>query len=131
MVSILTPQFLDTRPERDQILRATVPAVVLGILAGIAASKSSGLYVLLILLAIAGSVLAGMEHRSPGDAAQRGFGAGVVFGVAVLIGHGLISGTAVSLPHPLILEPVIAALVSIALFAIGAQRRSRREPPAS
>jgi hypothetical protein len=130
-MSILNPEFLDTRPEREQIFRATVPAAVLGIVAGIAVSKSSGLYLLLILLAIAGSVLAGMEHRTSEDAALRGFGAGIIFGVTVLIGHGLISGGAVSLPHPLVLEPVIAAAASIGLFALGARLRSRREPAAT
>jgi hypothetical protein len=128
---MLSPQFLDTRSERDQILRATIPAVVLGILVGVAANKSAGIYVLLLLIAIAGSVLAGMEHRTGEDAALRGFGAGIVFGVGVLVGHGLISGTAVSLPHPIVLEPVIAAIVSICLFAFGARVRASREAPAS
>jgi hypothetical protein len=71
-----------------------------------------------------------MEHRSAEDAALRGFGAGIVFGVGVLLGHGLISGSAVSLPHPLVLEPVIAAAVSIGLFALGGRLRARREDAA-
>jgi NADH:ubiquinone oxidoreductase subunit 2 (subunit N) len=127
---LLTPPLLDTRPEREQILRATVPAAIFGIIVGIAADKSSGVYIVLALLAVAGCVLAGFEHRDAGDAALRGFGMGAAFGIGVLFGHAFFSGGGSVLPHPAGWEPIITAIVSVPLCALGGELRARREPPA-
>jgi hypothetical protein len=122
------PRLLETRPPALQVVLATLPALVLGVVVGVVLDLSSAIYLLLALLSGLGAILAGREHRSVVEGAQRGLVGGLMWGAGVVLGHHLLSRRAtVALPHPEALELIITSLVSIPLGAIGGALRSRRE----
>lgn len=83
----------------------------------------------LTLLAVLGGIVAGMEHETTKEGAQRGLVGGTVFGAGVLAGHHLLGRRAqASLPHPESTQVIFAALFAVPLGALGAWLRIRREP---
>ncbi|MGA9858273.1 MAG: hypothetical protein WBQ18_10460 [Solirubrobacteraceae bacterium] len=115
------------RPLGARILLAGVIPAALGALAGILLGVSAVAYAAVGLLAAVGSFVAGFEHRTAWSGADRGFVAGLVYGIALLVAHGLAGTTATvslgSFPPALAL---VTALVSMFLTAAGATREPAR-----
>ena len=104
------------------VLVAVLPAA-LGVVAGILLGVSAVAYLIVGLIAAAGSFLAGFEHPDAWSGADRGFIAGVVYGIALLLAHAVAGTTATvalgSFPPALAL---VTGLVSMFLCAAGATR---------
>jgi hypothetical protein len=125
---VFPPRLLATRPEAHQYLLATVPALILGTIAGLALDLSGAVYGLLLIVATLGGVGAGLEHATPAEGAQRGLVGGLLFGAGVLLGHHLLNERAkASLPHPEAVEVIVTAIAGMPLGAIGAALRRRHD----
>jgi small basic protein len=112
------------------VLVLLVPAVF-GAISGLLLGPSATLYLVTQAIAALGGFLAGLEHRDPGQAATRGFLAGLVFGIAIALSHALSGATDHGLmPQPALL-PAITAVGGAVLTALGALLRRRLEPAAS
>jgi hypothetical protein len=109
-----------------KILLAGVIPALLGALAGVLLGVSTIAYVAIGLVAAVGSFMAGVEHEDAWSGADRGFIAGAVYGIALLVAHA-VAGTHAkvalgSFPPFLVL---ITALVGMLLTAAGATRDAR------
>ncbi len=122
------PRLLDTRSPLEQVLLSTVPAAILGVIAGILLGISTAAYLAVVAVALVGGILAGMEHATTTEGAQRGLVGGTLFGAGVLAGHHLLGKKAlVKLPDPEEVEVIAAALFSVPLGMFGAWLRGRLE----
>jgi hypothetical protein len=122
------PPLLLDRAVWNQALLAVVVPSGYGFATGIALDKSKALYVVLILLAAVGGVLAGFEMYGSGQGAARGAVGGTLFGVFVLLGHQVVSGDAtVKLPDPAIVYLLFTIVPGIALGAWGGRLRLELE----
>lgn len=122
------PRLLDTRSPLEQVLLSTVPAAILGVIAGILLDVSKAAYIALVLVALLGGIAAGTEHATTGEGAQRGLVGGTLFGAGVLAGHHLLGKRAlVKLPDPEEVQVIAAALFSVPLGMFGAWIRHRLE----
>ena len=108
-------------------LGLVVPSVY-GFATGIALDKSQPLYIVLIILAAIGGVLAGFEMYGSGQGAVRGVVGGTLFGLFILLAHQVVSGDAtVKLPHPAILYLIFTVVPGAALGAWGGRLRFEYE----
>jgi hypothetical protein len=128
------PPLLLERPVAARVALGLVVPSVYGFVTGIALDKTQPLYIVLIVLAAIGAVLAGFEMYGSGQGAVRGLVGGTLYGAFILIAHGLISGDAtVKLPHPAILFLLFTIIPGVALGAWGGRLRfeweESREPP--
>lgn len=122
------PTLLTSRPVPIQIVLSDLVPLAFGIVCGVLLGVSKPVYLVLTLLAIVGGFLAGFEHRGGGEGAARGEVAGLLFGVGILLAHGLAKTKAkATLPDPEILLVVITTLVGAGLGALGGALRGRRE----
>jgi hypothetical protein len=122
------PRLLETRPLSHQWVLGDAVPLIFGALAGLALGESKGIYAVLALLAAVGGFLAGMEHSTPAEGAARGEVGGLLFGLGILLAHGLVGGKPkASLPDPEILQIVITTVGGILLGAGGAAMRARGE----
>ncbi len=104
------PLFSD-RPRAVQIIGAVVTPAVFGAIVGLVLGVSAGLYWALNLVAFAGGVLAGLEHRDAREGALRGVVGGTLFGSFLLIAHALSGSDAkVKLPD---FEPILVVFTVI------------------
>ena len=114
--------FAERSPAARVVLVGVLPAV-LGVVAGILLGVSSVAYLIVGLIAAVGSFVAGFEHPNGWAAADRGFIAGFVYGVALLLAHAVAGTHATvalgSFPPALAL---VTALVGMFLCAAGATR---------
>jgi hypothetical protein len=111
--------FRDRSREFQIVFGGVIPAII-GALAGILLGVSSGAYLGLGLLAAIGSFLAGFEHRDGWGGADRGFGGGVFYGVALLLVHAAVGTHAkVSLGSFPPFTVVITAVVGMFVCAGG------------
>lgn len=109
------------------VLGALVPSVY-GFATGVALDKSKGLYIVLIVVAAIGGVLAGFEMYGSGQGALRGVVGGALFGGFILIAHEVVSGDAtVKLPHPAIVYLAFTIIPGAALGAWGGKLRLEQE----
>lgn len=119
------PLFRDRSRTAQVALGGLAPAAI-GALAGVLLGVSSIAYVVVALIAAVGAFLSGLEHPNAWGGADRGFVAGVIYGVALLVAHALAGTQATvslgSFPPALI---VVTAIVGMLLAAAGASR-----PPA-
>lgn len=123
------PRLLESRPRHEQALLLVVAPAILGFLTGAALGLAAGAYLVLNLVAVAGGVLAGLEHRRVGTGALRGLLGGAVFGVSVLLTNSLFGAEpTATLPNPVGLLVVISAGVGALLGALGALLRRRWRP---
>jgi hypothetical protein len=107
------PLFRD-RPQAVQIVSAVVVPAVFGAIVGLVLGFSSGLYWALQLIAFAGAILAGLEHRNAREGALRGLVGGTLFGAFLLVAHALSgSDETVKLPD---FEPIL--IVFTAIFGV-------------
>src|SRR5690242_1374692 len=122
------PPLLLNRPVAARVTLALVVPAGYGFLTGFALDKSKGLYLVLILLAAVGGVLAGFEMYGPSQGAVRGLVGGAVYGSFILIGHAVVSGRAkVKLPDPEILYLLFTTIPGVLLGAWGGQIRQNVE----
>ena len=122
-----SPLLLDRAVPARVVLGLLVPSAY-GFLTGIALDKSKGLYIVLVILAAIGGVLAGFEMYGSGQGAVRGLVGGTLFGGFLLIGHAVIGGDAtVKLPDPEIVYLAFTIIPGVALGAWGGRLRYEYE----
>lgn len=120
------PVLLSDRSNGQGLVVAMVVPALFGVLTGWVLGVSEVGYLVLSLLGIAGAFLAGLEHDHAIDGVYRGMLAGLLFGSAILITHGLIDEEPkAELPDPEALLIVITAGFGTVLGWLGARRRSR------
>src|SRR5713226_1091498 len=113
--------------ERPLVLRIITGGVVptaFGAVTGILLGVSAAGYWALSLLALAGGVLAGFEHRDGWEGADRGLIGGALFGTGLLVAHALAGTHAqVSLPKFAPILVVFTAIVGMFAGALGGRLR--------
>jgi hypothetical protein len=121
------PELFAQRSAGAQVLTGVVVPALFGLVTGIVLSVSGAGYLFLSLLAIAGGVFAGYEHRSAEEGFVRGVNGGLLFGTFILFSHSFVGGDAkADLPSPEILLVLITTVVGGLLGALGGWRRGRR-----
>ncbi len=114
------PVLFRDRPLPVQIVIGGVIPAALGALEGVLIGSSSLAYWIVGVLAGAGAFLAGFEHRDGWGGADRGMVGGLIYGIALLIVHGLVGTQAlVSLGSFPPLLAVITATIGALLGAAG------------
>jgi hypothetical protein len=114
------------RPRSAQVILGLVVPTALGAVAGVVLGISSAGYWAIGLLAAVGGVLAGFEHADGWDGADRGLVGGALYGIGLLVAHGIVGTTAkVSLPGFAPILAVFTAIIGMLLGALGG--RLRRE----
>jgi hypothetical protein len=123
----LPPLFAE-RARAAQLAAALVVPAVFGAIVGLMLGVSAAAYWGLQIVAAIGGLLAGLEHRTGADAADRGFFGGLVFGSFLLLAHAISGADAkVSLgqwPGVLI---VLAGIAGALLGALGGTLRAALE----
>lgn len=115
-----SPVLLRDRSRPAQVLLAGVIPAATGALAGVLIGASSAAYWVLSVLAGIGIFIAGFEHRDGWGGADRGFFAGLIYGVALLVVHALVGTQAkVSLGGFPPLLAVLDAIIGMLLCAGG------------
>lgn len=127
-----TPVLFRDRSRIEQIVLGGVVPAAIGALEGVLVGASSIAYWLVAVLAGAGAFVAGFEHRDGWGGADRGMVGGLIYGIALLLVHGLIGNTAkVSLGSFPPLLAVITAVIGALLGAGGGRiGRLQREDAA-
>jgi hypothetical protein len=121
------PPLLWTRPAAIQLLLTDVVPLGYGAVCGVVLGASKDVYLVLQLFAIIGGFLAGLEHEKPAEGAARGEVGGLLFGIGILLAHGLTDTKAkAALPDPEILLVVITMAGGVILGALGARWRAGR-----
>lgn len=111
--------FRDRSLPTQVVLGVVVPAW-LGAMQGVLIGVSGVAYWIVALIACVGAYFAGAEHRDGWEGADRGLVAGLIYGVALLIVHGLVGTPAhVSLGALPPLFTVLTAIVGALLGAAG------------
>lgn len=121
--------FRDRSRPMQGVLGGVVPAAI-GALAGVLLGVSTAAYWAIALLAAVGGFLAGFEHRDGWGGAARGFFAGAIYGIALLVTHAIAGTPAkVSLGSVPPLLAVLTAIIGMLLSAVGGWvARAQREP---
>jgi hypothetical protein len=124
------PTLFESRPVSMQVVLAVVVPAVLGAVAGLTLSPLPGLYIAIQVVAALGGIVAGLEHRRYGQAALRGLGAGLCYGIPIYVLYKVLGGNAHHLigQRPVLL-PLITAVFGALFAAIGCFIRSRLEGP--
>ncbi len=117
------PVPLSARSTPQRVVLVGIVPLVFGIVVGLAADASSIVYWLLNVLAILGAVVAGTEMESAKAGAIRGLIAGIIFGLGVLAGAAIAGDTASGVPALNAGTPVVTAIISALLGALGAVLR--------
>jgi hypothetical protein len=128
------PPLLLERPVAARVALGLVVPSAYGFVTGIALEKTQALYIVLIVVAAIGGVLAGFEMYGSGQGALRGLVGGTLYGAFILIANEVVSGDAtVKLPHPAIFFLLFTIIPGVALGAWGGRLRfefeESREPP--
>ena len=124
-----TPVLFRDRPRPVQVIIGGVLPAVVGAVAGILIGVSSAAYWVIALLAAVATVVAGFEHLDGWGGADRGFVAGAIYGISLLVTHALV-GTheKVSLGSFKPLFAVFTAIIGMLLCALGGRiARAQRE----
>ena len=119
------------RPLAVKVVTGLVVPAAFGAVTGVVLGVSAAGYWALSLLAVAGGVLAGFEHRDGWEGADRGLVGGAVFGTAILVAHALAGTHAqVALPKFAPILAVFTAVIGMFLGALGGRlRRAALERP--
>jgi hypothetical protein len=126
------PHLLHERPAVGQIILVVLVPLAFGVLTGIMLGISEIAYLVLSVLGIAGGFVAGLEHESALEGFYRGVIGGQLFGVGILLAHGIADvEPEAHLPDPEILLVAITALFGMGLGALGGRMRGRRIASAS
>jgi hypothetical protein len=128
----LLPEWREMGTTRRAIEALWTPAAG-GIGAGFGATVSTGAWVFNVVLAIAGAVAFGAQHRSPRVAITRGALSGTLFGAGAVLGLHLFGHDTGGVPAWLL--PPNDALLFLLLFTaalplhhLGARLRTTRDP---
>ena len=124
----MPPLLRDRTPAAQFVLLVVLPSSF-GLLTGVMLGVSEPVYLVLSLLGILGGFGAGLEHDDPVDGLYRGLMGGLLFGVWILLAHGLFFDDApkAELPDPAMLLVAITAVFGSGLGVLGARwRRARR-----
>jgi hypothetical protein len=100
-----------------------------GILCGLALGVSEPLYLVGVVIGILGGIGGGMQHSTPSQALLRGLWAGLLFGVAILLGFE-IGGEAepeADIPDPRILLLLLTTVPALPLHWLGWKLRARSD----
>jgi hypothetical protein len=113
------------RPTVLKIVTGLVVPAAFGAVTGLVLGVSSAGYWVLSLVALAGGILAGFEHPTGWEGADRGLVGGTVFGTFLLLAHALAGTHAkVALPG---FEPILVVFTAIVgMFAGALGGRLRR-----
>jgi hypothetical protein len=124
----MTPKLLTQRSTGGAVLMALVLPAAYGLFTGIMLGVSSGVYTVLLFLAIIGGYVAGYEQRGGSEGFGRGLAGGMLFGTFILFGHA-IAGThaKTDLPDPQVLLAIITTAGGALLGAFGGAMRERHE----
>jgi hypothetical protein len=107
-----------------QALTGVVSPLLFGAVAGIVLGVSAGGYWAVSLVALAGGVLAGIEHTDGWTGADRGLVGGTLYGIGLLIAHGIAGTDAeVSLPGFAPILAVFTAIIGMLAGALGGRLR--------
>lgn len=122
------PHLLHTRSSVAEFVVAVVVPLVFGLITGVVLGISGPIYLVLQLAGILGGYAAGLEHDVALEGLYRGLLGGLLFGVGILLAHGLGGADAeVDLPDPEVLLVVITTVFGAVLGLLGARSRERRE----
>ncbi len=126
---MLNPVLFRDRPRPVQIILGGVLPAIVGVIAGVMVGVSATGYWVVGGVAAIGGFLSGFEHRDGWGGADRGFFAGLIYGIALLVTHKLIgNGAKVSLGSAPVLLPVVTAIIGMLITAAGGRiARFRRE----
>jgi hypothetical protein len=98
-----------------------------GAIAGVLVGFSSAAYWAYAVLVAIGATLAGFEHRNGWGGAGRGFIAGLIYGIALLVLHAITGAHAkVSLGSPPASLALVTAIAGALLSALGGRIASRQ-----
>jgi hypothetical protein len=124
MEKLLNAPLFRERPRSVQVLTGLVIPAAFGAVAGIVLGISAGAYWLISLAALAGGVLAGVEHTDGWEGADRGVVGGALFGTGLLIAHAIAGTDAqVSLPGFAPILVVFTAIIGMLAGALGGRLR--------
>jgi hypothetical protein len=121
--------FRDRSRPAQVILGGVLPAIV-GAVQGVLIGASTTAYWIVAAIAGIGIFLAGFEHRDGWGGADRGFFAGLIYGIALLVSHAIVGTDAkVSLgsfpPFVAVLDAIISMFVCAAGGRIARELRER------
>jgi hypothetical protein len=128
-MTMYDPVLFRDRSRAVQIVAGGVIPAALGALEGVLIGVSPAAYWIVAALALAGGFAAGFEHRDGWGGADRGFFAGLIYGIALLLVHALVGTDAkVSLgSFPPLLAVITAIIGMLASAAGGRLARAQRE----
>ena len=123
------PPLLNDRPAPVRVLLAVAVPALLGVVAGVMLGVSEPVYVVFALLGIAGAYLAGLEHDGARAGLLRGILGGSLFGLWILIAHGLFFDAApkAHIPDPAVIHVAITTAFGAAFGALGGRRRAKHQ----
>ena len=123
------PILLRDRSRPVQVMLGGVVPAVAGGVAGVLVGVSSGAYWAYGALIAIGAIVAGFEHQDGWGGADRGLVAGLIYGIALLVVHGILGTHAqVSLGSFPPLLAVVTAIAGMLLSALGGRiGRGQRE----
>jgi hypothetical protein len=123
------PPLLNDRPAPVRVILAVAVPTLFGVLAGVMLGVSEAVYVLFALLGLAGGYLAGLEHDGARAGLLRGILGGSLFGLWILIAHGLFFDTAPKayIPDPAIIHVAITTAFGALFGALGGRRRAKHQ----
>ena len=123
------PQLLNERSAPVKVVLAVAVPTLLGVLTGFMLGVSELVYVVFALLGLAGAYVAGLEHDGARAGALRGILGGSLFGVWILIAHGLFFDAApkAHIPDPAIIHVAITTAFGALFGALGGRRRAKHE----
>jgi hypothetical protein len=127
------PTLFRDRTRSAQFVAAGIVPALAGAIAGVLVGVSSAAYWAYAVLVVIGAILAGFEHRNGWGGASRGFVAGLIYGIALLLLHAITGAHAkVSLGSPPAALALITAIAGALLSALGGRiarwQRERRSP---
>ncbi|HVS27914.1 MAG TPA: hypothetical protein VHE14_00055, partial [Solirubrobacteraceae bacterium] len=114
------PTLLFSRPRDQQIVLAYIVPALFGLVCGIVLGISSGIYLVLSLIAVVGGFIAGLEHERVDDGALRGAIGGILFGTGLVLAHAVSGKAKTSIPHPAIVLMLLTTPIGCGLGALGA-----------
>lgn len=124
------PPLFEDRTREARIVLAILVPLLFGAVTGVFVGISATVYTVLAVLAAIGGVLAGLEHPDRGGGARRVFVGGALFGLGILLAHGIAGTDAkVSLggfpPLLILIDAIIGAVLGAIGGGISRSRRAR------
>ena len=107
-------------PPAVRVQLAGIGPLLFGGVVGLMLGESATGYWILTGVSLPGGIAGGLEHRTARGAAARGAVAGGLFGTGIVVAHAVSGdGTRATVPSPLVLLIVIAAIGGTFLASVG------------